>query len=431
MRTFSSFRFLRKPVITVATCLCALGFAALALPALAAAKTVVSIEFDDGDAEQIDALPMLESHGMHATFFIISGVTGLDSGNMTWPQLEELQNAGNEIGDHTVSHANLPTVERGEMERQVCNADVTLQAHGMHVTDLAYPYGAVNSTVEEVVSGCGLNSARGVGGIDEPECTECLYSETIPPRHPYDTDNPESVEETTPLSRIESWVEKAEEHGGGWVQIVFHHICENCEQQYSVTPSNLDAFLSWLEPRSAQGTDVETVHEVIGGEEHPAHSGPLPTPFANESNLVANPSFEEAGPLGENTVKCFDLGQFGDNTAATKRSTTAHTGKYGMQLTVSNYVSGDAKILTQQDLGECAPYLKVGQRYKISGWYQSTAPTLFIVYGRNAQGGWEYLTESPLYSASSGWTQASYVTPPLPAGYSGLSFGLGLVSTER
>ncbi len=143
---------------------------------------------------------------------------------------------------------------------------------------------------------------------------------------------------------------------------------------------------------------------------------------------MANPSFEESGLLGENTVKCFDLGQFGDNTAATTRTTTAHTGKYGMKLTVSNYVSGDAKILTQQDLGECAPYLKVGQRYKISGWYQSTAPTLFIIYGRNPQGGWEYLTESQLYSASSSWTQATYVTPPLPAGYSGISFGLGLVS---
>ncbi len=429
MRMFHILRSSRTRLsAAITTFLCALAVGAVALPALAAAHTVVSIEFDDGDVEQFGVLPMLESHGMHATFFVNSGVIGLDSGNMTWQQVTELQAAGNEIGSHTVTHANLPTLEVGEMEREVCNDRVTLANHGITQTDFAYPYGAVDATAEEVVRGCGDNSGRGVGGVDSPGCTECLFAEPIPPVNAYDTANPESIEETTTLATMESYVTEAEEHGGGWVQIVFHHICEACGQQYSTTASNFNALLSWLQPRSAQGTVVETVHEVIGGSVQPPHSGPLPPPPSNESNLVANPSFEESGLLSANTVRCYDLAQFGSSTVATTRTSTAHSGAHGLKLTVSNYVSGDAKILTQQDLGECAPYLKVGQRYKISGWYQSTAPTLFIIYGRNPQGGWEYLTESQLYSASSSWTQATYVTPPLPAGYSGISFGLGLVS---
>ncbi len=214
---FQTLRYPRRPLSSVRTaaprtasraaltaasaaCLVVLGLAALAFPALASAKTVVSIEFDDGLQEEFSALPMLESHGMHATFFVNSGVISLDTANMTWQELTELQAAGNEIGSHTVTHADLPTVERGEMEREVCNDRVTLPGHGITQTDFAYPYGAENATTEEVVGGCGDNSARGVGGVDEPECTECLYSESIPPLHLYDTADPESVEETTPLA---------------------------------------------------------------------------------------------------------------------------------------------------------------------------------------------------------------------------------------
>ena len=39
-------------------------------PAAAAASTVVTIGFDDGTADQLAALPILQAHGMTATFFV-------------------------------------------------------------------------------------------------------------------------------------------------------------------------------------------------------------------------------------------------------------------------------------------------------------------------------------------------------------------------
>ena len=57
---------------------------------------------------------------------------------------------------------------------------------------------------------------------------------------------------------------QAEAHGGGYVPIVFHNICAACDQ-YSTTQANLEAFLTWLQPRSATGTTVKTVSQVIGG----------------------------------------------------------------------------------------------------------------------------------------------------------------------
>ena len=68
--------------------------------------TVVTIGFDDGTADQFAALQELNTHNMHATFFINSGFIG-DADHMSVGQLQRLQAAGNEIGGHTIDHANI------------------------------------------------------------------------------------------------------------------------------------------------------------------------------------------------------------------------------------------------------------------------------------------------------------------------------------
>ncbi|MDR0345974.1 MAG: polysaccharide deacetylase family protein, partial [Nocardiopsaceae bacterium] len=66
-------------------------------------RTVVSLTFDDGDADQLTAARILHAHGMAGTFYIITGAVGTP-GYLTVAQLRELARAGNEIGGHTVSH---------------------------------------------------------------------------------------------------------------------------------------------------------------------------------------------------------------------------------------------------------------------------------------------------------------------------------------
>ncbi len=122
------------------------------------------------------------------------------------------------------------------------------------------------------------------------------------------------------------------------------------------------------------------------------------------------------------------MGSYLSNTATWSQVPTAHSGSYGAQLNVSNFVSGDAKILTQMDLGQCSPTVTSGNRYQLSAWYQSSAPTVMELYVRNPSGGWSYWTQSPTLPASSGWSQVTFMSPPLPSGDTGLSFGLALTS---
>jgi hypothetical protein len=84
----------------------------------------------------------------------------------------------------------------------------------------------------------------------------------------YATRTPPNPKQGTTVATIESYVTDAEQAGGGWVQLVFHHLCSQCDA-YSITPADFAALLDWLQPRAANGTVVKTTAEVIGGPVQP------------------------------------------------------------------------------------------------------------------------------------------------------------------
>jgi peptidoglycan/xylan/chitin deacetylase (PgdA/CDA1 family) len=157
------------------------AFALLASSAAAAAQTIVSLTFDDGDATQAQTRTMLSSHGLHGTFYINGPQIGSSSYYMTWPQIDGLAADGNEIAGHTAYHVDLTKTDPTEAQREVCYDRDVLLGHGYAVTDFAYPYGAYNDAVKSIVSGCGYNSARTTDAY--PCSTTC--AESIPPPDPY------------------------------------------------------------------------------------------------------------------------------------------------------------------------------------------------------------------------------------------------------
>lgn len=216
-------------------------------------EVVVTIGFDDGNADQYTARTILAMHGMHATFFVNSGVIG-DSDHLTWAQLSDLYSDGNEITGHGLTHANLKKLKGLALRQEICGDRVNLFDHGFQPTSFAYPFGNYNSNTVQALKDCGYNSGR----------TVSQGPDTIPPHDPYATWAMPSVKNSTSVATIESWITQAEQSGGGWVQLVFHHVCDNCDV-YSITPANFTSLLDWLEPRSTNGTVVKTTDEVIGG----------------------------------------------------------------------------------------------------------------------------------------------------------------------
>ena len=394
----------------------------------AATHTIVSLTFDDSDEDQYtNALPALEEYGMHATFYAISGYIGVNSGYMTVPQLQAIYNAGNEIGGHTVLHPNLTQVSTDEATREICDSRDTLLNWGFPVTDFAYPYSAYNSATEGIVKQCGYNSAREDGDITSPYgCVSgCPMAETIPPADPYGVRAPQSFQDTWSLADIEGEVTQAENNGGGWSVLVFHHICDNACDPYSVTPENFSALLAWLQ---TQNVSVETVAQVIGGSVQPAVSAPQVPPAPPGTNGVTNASLETDDPNNPGTPYCWMTSTGAGDTASFAETGTAHSGSVGETVTMSSYTSGDAKLLIREDLGQCAPSAVPGDSYLASAWYQSSVPTRFVFSYRDANGGWHSWTQSPQFAASSSWAQAVWATPAVPAGATALSFGMDIAA---
>jgi peptidoglycan/xylan/chitin deacetylase (PgdA/CDA1 family) len=239
-------------------------------PVLAPQQTVVSLTFDDAWSDQSVVPSMLASAGMHGTFYVNSGNVGSSPSFLGWNQLQGFQSVGNEIAGHTINHVDLTSVTSTEAQRQVCQDRRALMSEGLNITDFAYPYGATNSSVQPIVQGCGYNSGRRSWGLCSPAQTGCPAAEAIPAQNLFATRTQSSIRSWTTVQDLQNAVTNAEATGG-WVTFVFHHVCDGCDS-YAITQSNLQAFIDWLQPRSANGTVVKTVHDVIGGSLQPAPS---------------------------------------------------------------------------------------------------------------------------------------------------------------
>jgi peptidoglycan/xylan/chitin deacetylase (PgdA/CDA1 family) len=402
--------------------------------AAAATTTVVSITFDNQWANQLAAADALAAHDMPGTFYVISSWIGLP-GFMSLGDLNTLVSQGHEIGGKTVTNRQLPAVtDADEVRREVCLGRNNLMALGFRVTSFAYPHAEYGSREQAIVQECGFNSGRGVGDLAETipgGCTypDCPYAETLPPAHLYSLRTPSDAEVTTTLADLQASVTNTAQNGGGWLAFSFHQICETstpgCDPVYSVTPSFFSSFLDWLATQEANGVVVRTVDQAIGGAEQATVTAPVVPPAPVGTNALVNPTLTTADPSTPTNPQCWSPAQYGTHTAAFAWSSTGGQGGGGQEtITMSSHVSGDAKLVTSFDLGQCAPTIVVGHSYQLRAYYTSTVPVFFTVYRRSAQGTWSYWTQSPTFPPAANWTSATWVTPAVPSGIEAISSGL-------
>jgi hypothetical protein len=291
---------------------------------------------------------------------------------------------------------------------------------GFRVTSFAYPFGADNASVQQIVSDCGYNSARDVGGLQYPgSCVGCPWANPVPPANLYAIRTNDSIHADTTLETMQQYVINAEQNGGGYVPIVFRHVCDGCNPD-SVSSTTLTAFLDWLAQR-APATQVGTVDQEIGGDVRPRPT----TQTLSATNLLRNASLETDAD-GNQVPDCWQRGGFGTSSASYTLVNDAFDGTRAQQISVTSYSSGGRRLVSAQDSGTCAPAITVGHRYSMSAYYKSTTQPRFTVYYRNASGRWVWFAESPLLPVSSTYRQAVYTTPAMPSGATAISMGLGI-----
>jgi peptidoglycan/xylan/chitin deacetylase (PgdA/CDA1 family) len=111
------------------------------------------VTLDDGYEDGYTyALPILRSHGFVATYFVVAGRIGRPD-HLTVAELQALLEAGNEIGNHTMSHVDLRplTPERRLAEIQNASA-VIARSVGVWPQSFCYPFGKTNAAISAVVA---------------------------------------------------------------------------------------------------------------------------------------------------------------------------------------------------------------------------------------------------------------------------------------
>src|SRR5262245_30239679 len=397
---------------------------------------IVTLMFDDGTENQYQARAMLASHGgMDATFFVNSAVIGTNPFYMTWDQLHDLVSDGSEIAGHTMYHADLVATDQDEAKRQVCYDRNNLLDHGFDVRNIAYPFGSFNNATKAMVQSCGYSSGRGTESF-EGLCAP-LCAESIPPADMYAT----RVAGFGPdgLTNLQNRVRDAETHEGGWVQLLFHGLCTNCGPN-GMDPATFNSFLNWLQPRSANGaTVVRTVQQVLQNPKLPqVDNPPLPDP-PGDTNTLRNSGLEQDSN-NDGVPDCYRPNWFGNQPAPTftllNDPNEAHSGNRAERITSDPaYVDGASILNRWDDLGYCTPTVVPGHQYTLSAWYKSTAPVKFSSNLRDSafSSPFPFWMEStsppsnlPPFPASDEWALASWTTPPIPPGSTGMLFGLML-----
>ena len=148
--------------------------------------------------------------------------------------------------------------------------------------------------------------------------------------------------------------------------------------------------------------------------------------------LVKNSSFE-SDSNNDGLADCWFRGGYGTSSYSFDRIMDAHSGIWGQRLRVTSVSSGDRKIVQPLDNGQsgggCAVNVIAGKQYALGTWYHSDSSPLMFIYLRDSAGIWRWWISTFPLPTSSGWTRAAYNTPPIPAGTTAMSFGLGLTGT--
>lgn len=140
------------------------GFAAISLPELwrwsrgecALPVRPIVISFDDGYVGNFTrALPVLTTHGLTATFFIVTNKVGTPH-MLDWPQLREMRAQGMSIQSHTANHPLLSTLNEADTRAELASSKRAIEEKlGAPVEFLSLPNGDSNRHYANVAQECG------------------------------------------------------------------------------------------------------------------------------------------------------------------------------------------------------------------------------------------------------------------------------------
>jgi len=155
----------------------------------------ICLTFDDGLQSHYDvALTLLKKHKLKGTFFI-TGQTelwnyqtvalqkGMQEPAMDFSKLHKFEEAGLELGNHSLSHPNFTKLNRDQIINELKGVDEIFAENGIYpATTFCYPAYDANSFAAEVLGSCGITHARTGYNYKEDTWADWRPTETTEPK---------------------------------------------------------------------------------------------------------------------------------------------------------------------------------------------------------------------------------------------------------
>lgn len=383
----------------------------------------VAFTFDDGpDITTPAIVQALLGLNLHATFFVNGSKV------VEHPAIlaSEVAN-GFTVGSHLYDHASMTGVSTGtppmtdqQVTDQLASASqAIIQAGGTKPTLYRPPYGDVNAYYDLLARNLGYRIVMpwGTNIVDSQDWVTGTDVATVVARVTQGYRQPNGV--SKPGITADS--------------IIAMH--DGLDPESNITVQALQPIVDYMNAHHL--CSAATIRQDATGGAVPPPAPPEPT----TGNLVSNPSLETlrtANPAVTAEPLCFQQGgaSVASNTATWSLTSDAHSGSVAERVDVANWTAGDRKIVPTQRASEasCLAPVIPGKSYSMWAWYKGqwpyvgAAPTKVSIatYYRNAFGTWVYWQGSTLVSPTSTWNLANWVSAPLPAGATAISFGLAI-----
>jgi peptidoglycan/xylan/chitin deacetylase (PgdA/CDA1 family) len=116
------------------------------------------ITFDDGEQSQyLNAMPLLNEHGISATYFVTPGLVGTEPKFLSWAELKDLQAQGHSVQSHGHSHKFLTSCSTAELEHEIGGSKQMLEDKlGAAVEEISVPGGRWDERVIEACAHAGF-----------------------------------------------------------------------------------------------------------------------------------------------------------------------------------------------------------------------------------------------------------------------------------
>jgi peptidoglycan/xylan/chitin deacetylase (PgdA/CDA1 family) len=388
----------------------------------------VEFTFDDGPGiHSRKVLDELKALRIKATFFVV-GKNIANGGSQAVALLRDEVAAGNTVQNHSYDHASFtgestqttPLTEK-QIVKELDSATRAIVAAGLpRPTLYRPPYGDIDARADEVAQGLGYRLVMpwgfpGTNIMDSKDwsgiSTEEIASNVIK-GYTIDGSFYNGIKDGTVVLM----------HDGGGQETLnslaaLQPIVDHMNRQHLCSTATIRA-------------------DATGGRVAPP---PPPEPGAAQ-NLVRNASLEERpGGKASSEPACFQQAgaEIAGNEARWSRVSSAHSGKAAQQVNITRWTGGDRKLVLSQNPSDtaCLAAVKSGSSYGTWLWYRGSWPVsgaaatkvCMITYYRESSGAWNYWETGRCVEPSSTWKIASFVTEPLPAGASAVSFGLALM----